>query len=216
MTPLLTAGTAAAALAVIINWYAVAGGHLRLERTTKLAVPTILIAVTLLSGPVTAPGVVLLVTALGGSLAGDWLLLPPERFTGGLAAFLLAHLAYLAVFLLHPLDLGLAIAGATGAAMLAAVIGRRIIAGAALRGLRAPVTAYLGAISLMAIAATASGSAIAALGAWLFVASDARLGWNRFVTRGHSSQGIARLWVMVPYHLAQVLLTVAILLGQAS
>ncbi|MEO8463326.1 MAG: lysoplasmalogenase family protein, partial [Chloroflexota bacterium] len=120
------------------------------------------------------------------------------------------------IFLLDPLDLGLAIAGATGAALLAAMIGRRIIAGAALRGLRAPVAAYLGAISLMAIAATASGSAIAALGAWLFVASDARLGWSRFVTPGHSSQGLARLWVMVPYHLAQILLTLAILLGQAS
>ena len=103
-----------------------------------------------------------------------------------------------------------------GAALLAAVIGRRIIAGAALRRLRAPVAVYLGAISLMAIAATASGSVVAALGAWLFVASDARLGWSRFVARGHTSQGFARLWVMVPYHLAQILLTVAILLGQAS
>ncbi|MEO5919403.1 MAG: lysoplasmalogenase family protein [Candidatus Limnocylindrales bacterium] len=216
MTPLLTAGIVAVAVAAIVNWYAVARGFPRLERPAKLAVPAILIAVTLLSGPVASPGIVLLVAALGASLAGDWLLLPPERFTGGLAAFLLAHLAYLAVFLLDPVDLGLAILGTVGAVLVVAAIGRRIIAGAAMRGLRAPVAAYLGVISLMAIAATASGSAVAALGAWLFVASDARLGWSRFVTRVRPSAGIDRLWVMVPYHLAQVLLTMAILVGQAS
>ena len=71
MTTLLAAGVAAAVLVAIVNWYAVARGFARLERPSKVAVPAILIALTLLSGPVTAPGVVLLIAALGASLAGD-------------------------------------------------------------------------------------------------------------------------------------------------
>ena len=66
----------------------------------------------------------------------------------------------------------------------------------------------------MAIAATASGSVIAAAGAWLFVASDTLLGWDRFAAAPAASSGTEarrRIAVIVPYHAAQVVLTVAIL-----
>ena len=77
-----------------------------------------------------------------------------------------------------------------------------------------PVVAYFGAICLMAIAATASGSSLAAAGAWLFVASDTVLGWDRFAAPPAASRAAAarrRVAVIVTYHAAQVLLTVAVL-----
>jgi uncharacterized membrane protein YhhN len=66
----------------------------------------------------------------------------------------------------------------------------------------------------MAIAATASGNLVAAAGAWLFVASDTLLGWDRFAAAPTSSSrdaAIRRLAVIVPYHAAQLLLAVAVL-----
>ena len=62
----------------------------------------------------------------------------------------------------------------------------------------------------MAVAATRTGMPAAILGAWLFVASDAMLGWGRLrapapgMPRG-GGRGL-RVAVMVTYHLAQGLL----------
>ena len=58
----------------------------------------------------------------------------------------------------------------------------------------------------------------AVLGAWLFVASDAMLGWGEFVV-GRLADGRSRggprlrLGVITTYHFAQVLLVLALTLG---
>jgi uncharacterized membrane protein YhhN len=133
-------------------------------------------------------------------------------------AFLVAHLAYLALFLLGDLEAGRAALGAGGAVVLLVTAGRAILAGARRVGLGGPVVAYLGAICAMAIAATSSGNVLAAAGAWLFVASDTVLGWDRFAGPPAASAEAAarrRVAVIVPYHVAQMLLTVAVVASPA-
>jgi len=214
----VVAALGAAGLLAIIDWIAVARDDLRVERLAKPAVMIALIGAVLLSGPSSSPARLLLLAALAASLAGDWLLLPPVRFIGGLVAFLVAHLAYLALFLLGDLDPRLALVGLGVAVAVLATIGRPILAGATRAGMGGPVAAYFGAICLMAIAATSSGSPLAAAGAWLFILSDAGLGSDRFalpptVTRAAAAR--RRLAVIVTYHAAQILLTLAVL-GSAA
>ena len=215
---MLTAGTLAALVAgglvAVVDWAAVLRGNVRIERIAKPAVMACLIVAVLLALPGVAAARWLLVAALATSLAGDWLLLPPTRFTAGLVAFLLAHLAYLALFLLGPLDFAGGLVGVVIAIGVLVLVGRRILAGARAAGAGPPVGVYLAAICVMAVAATASGSLLAAVGAWLFVASDAMLGWDRFVALPAVTAGAARhrrLAVMVTYQTAQVLLVVGAL-----
>jgi uncharacterized membrane protein YhhN len=208
------AALAVAVLVALFDWIAVARDDGQTERVAKPAVMAVLIAAVLVAGPGSSPVRWLLVTALAASLAGDWLLLPPVRFTAGLVAFLTAHLAYLAIFLYGDLQAGPAVLAVAAAGALLATAGRAILAGARRAGMGGPVIAYFGVICLMAIAATASGSPLAAAGAWLFVLSDTVLGWDRFaapppVTRDAATR--RRLVVIVAYHAAQVLLTLAVL-----
>ena len=215
MTSLEIVGVGLAATFAVIDWIAVASGDVRLERLAKPAVMAALIVTVLLSDPDASTRSLLLAVALGASLAGDLLLLPPERFTYGLIAFFAAHVAYLAVFVLvGHLRADLAAAGAVVALVVLLGIGRAILAGATAVGMRRPVAGYLAAILLMAIAATATGSLPATIGAWAFVTSDAILGWDRFAAAAPGSASAARsrrLAVIVTYHGAQLLLTAAVL-----
>lgn len=213
MTAPVVAAVIAAVFIAVADWIAVAREDRTFEGIAKPGVIFCLFVAVLLAGPGTSPVRWLLIVALAASLAGDWLLLPPGQFVAGLVAFLVAHLAYLALFLLGDLSTAPAALGLIGAVGLLAVVGRPIFAGARRAGLGGPVLAYLGAILAMAVAATASGSLVAAAGAWLFVTSDSVLGWDRFAAPPAASQGAAarrRVAVIVPYHVAQVLLVVAV------
>ncbi|MBI3745158.1 MAG: lysoplasmalogenase [Chloroflexi bacterium] len=215
MTSVALAGLAAAGVAALVDWFAVARGDARLERVAKPLVMGILIVTVLLSDPDASRRSLLLAVALAASMTGDLLLLPPERFTFGLIAFFAAHLAYLGVFLLlGPLHADRAAIGALVAAGVLLGIGRGILAGATRAGMRRPVGAYLAVILLMAVAAGATGSLAATLGSWAFVTSDAILGWDRFAAAAPGSVRDARarrLAVIVTYHVAQLLLTTAVL-----
>lgn len=207
------AALVAAGLVAVADWIAVARDHRSVERIAKPAVIVCLLAGVVLAGPGTTASRWLL-AALAASLAGDWLLLPPVRFTGGLVAFLVAHLAYLALFLLGDLEAGPAALGVGAVGVLLATAGRPILAGAMRGGIGGPVIAYFAAICLMAIAATATGSPLATAGAWLFVASDTLLGWDRFAVPPATSPAARarrRVAVIVTYHAAQVVLTIAVL-----
>jgi uncharacterized membrane protein YhhN len=207
---------ALAAVAAIADWAAIWRGSVPLERVAKpAALLALLVAALVWPVPTGASAVVrvCLVVALAASLAGDVLLLPPGRFVPGLVAFLAAQLAYLAAFIQLPGDpVGLVVGIALAFGMVLAV-GRRIVEGARTHRLEAAVAVYLAAICSMAITATRTGMPLAAAGAWLFVASDATLAWDRFVARPASTEREARLRhlaVMVTYHLGQVLLVVAL------
>jgi uncharacterized membrane protein YhhN len=129
-------------------------------------------------------------------------------FVPGLAAFLLAHLAYIAAF-----RQGTAWASARLAWPLLVLLG---VAAYTLlwtsglpAGLRVPVAVYIVAIITMAGTAldraaqkrTRSSQAVA-LGALLFVASDLCLAINRFVT----PVPLSSVWVLGTYFTAQCLM----------
>jgi uncharacterized membrane protein YhhN len=211
---------AVAAAAAIVDWVAVWRGDVRGRRVERVAKPLVLLA--LIGAAVVAPvdgaswaAAVrpYLVAALIASLAGDILLLPGGPFTAGLAAFLLAHVAYIGAFLQLPVEAPGVLAGLVVAAVLAAVAGRRIVAAASRARLGLPVTLYLLVISAMAVLATGSVMPLAIAGAWLFVASDTMLGWGRFVlpqtTDGRGARPLA-LAVIVTYHVGQAALVVAL------
>lgn len=207
----------AAAIAAALDWLSLVRHDLRTERIAKPAVIVALIVVALTLDPVVPAARPWVVAALVASLAGDLLLLPGGRFRPGLAAFFVAQLLYLVAFVQRPLDPIGAVVAIVGVGVVYAVAGRHIVeaAAAADRRLGAAVLAYLGAISLMAIAASATFEPLIVVGAWLFVASDAVLGWTRFVGGIRDLDPDApplRLAVMVPYHAAQALLVLSLAL----
>jgi uncharacterized membrane protein YhhN len=217
----LAAPLAIAAIAAVIDWAAVwVGGRwgLAVERIAKPAVLVALLAAALTAHAWTPEAQAArpwLVLGLVASLAGDVLLLPPGRFVPGLLAFLVAHVAYLVAFLQLPGEVPWLVIGIVAAAVLVMTVGRALVRAAARVGLAGPVAAYLIAIMLMAVAATRTGEPAAIAGAWLFVASDAMLGWGRLRAPEQGLQRgggpTQRVAVMVTYHLGQVLIVLALL-----
>jgi uncharacterized membrane protein YhhN len=189
------------ALAAVGDWIGVAVRATWSRWITKPGVMVALIAVVLVGGDHLSTSTrAWLVVAFALCLAGDvFLLLPEGVFLFGLGSFLLGHVAFVVVFLLVGTTSWWAFAAVAGAAALRATAGGQILAATSDR-LRRPVLAYLLVISLMAIAAWATGEPWLMLGATLFVVSDTILGWNRFVD--------PRRWmdlaVIVTYHLAQI------------
>lgn len=142
------------------------------------------------------------------SLVGDVLLLQPERyFAMGLAAFLVAHIAYLMAFTLgvrFPARWTVWIA----CLLVAAGMCWRLLPGVP-GGLRVPVVIY--AVFLVSMAAQAMGrfvalrthaALLAAIGGALFVVSDGLLAFNRF----DRALPWAAVLILAPYFAAQWLI----------
>jgi uncharacterized membrane protein YhhN len=152
------------------------------------------------------------VIALACSLVGDvFLMLPSDRFVAGLAAFLGAHLAYTAGFVLGPGSVGGFAVGALITAVVAIPLGVQLlrVVRRSAPAVVTPVTAYLVVISVMVAAATGWGNAWAIVGAWLFFISDALIGETRFV-RAIPRAGLA---IIVTYHVGQALLVLSLAHG---
>ena len=154
-----------------------------------------------------------LLGALAASLAGDAFLMVEGFFVPGLAAFLLAHLAYIAV--LRRGQRWFAHRGAL-AATLAIGLGMYLFLwhGGLPPALRLPVAVYVTVIALMAAQALGRahqlrtrGATLVALGACSFLCSDAVLATNRFV----QPLPWAALWVLASYYLAQGLIVAGLL-----
>jgi uncharacterized membrane protein YhhN len=181
-----------------------------LEYVCKPGTLLALIATAALLDPRHGPVRAWFVAALVLSLVGDVLLmLPHEQFVGGLAAFLLAHVCYIAGFVARGLR-GPAVALAVvGTAVVLAPVALRVLRAVSARepALRPPVVAYLVVIATMLAVAVASGNPVAAVGAALFVTSDSMIAWSRFV----SSFRAAPVAIMVTYHLAQAGLVLSLL-----
>ena len=151
------------------------------------------------------------VAGLACSLVGDVLLmLPRDRFVAGLASFLLAHVAYLVAFSAG-VPLGTAPALLVPLAAMAALLLWLLWPG--LGKLRLPVLLYSAAILLMVWQAWGwhrtlgtPGSRLAALGATLFMASDAVLALNRFRRPFRSAQAV----IMLTYVAAQALIALSV------
>jgi len=198
----------AAALAALIDWVSVHREDDRIEAIAKTAVMVSLIAAVVASGD-SSLAMVLIGVALLFSLLGDVLLLPRfDNFLGGLAAFLLGHIFYALGFLRLGVDPAWAIAGAAVALVGIVVAGRGIVEGATLQDdyLGKAVVAYTLIISAMVTLGVGVGPVVA-VGATLFVASDAVLGWNRFV----DPIPHGRLLIHSLYHLGQGLIVLGVL-----
>jgi uncharacterized membrane protein YhhN len=149
------------------------------------------------------------------SLAGDVLLMISldRLFLPGLAAFLLAHIAYITGLRaeLMMVNIWSLILLAFLAVNVSRLI-RRIVGSMRLKGenrLVLPIIAYGTVISVMLYAAMStiydqdwktSAAFFVSLGAFLFVASDVILAWMRFVSPVKNG----RVWNIVLYHLGQI------------
>lgn len=197
----------------VADWWAVATQRRSVEYVLKPATMVALIAATLvLTDPEPAAARWFFVAALVFSLAGDvFLMLDEKLFVAGLASFLVGHLFYVVGLVQFDLTVSLLVVGAVVVAIAAAAVGTRIVGGAGRTDarLRLPVTAYIAVISLMVICAIATTVPAAIAGALLFYASDAVLGWNRFVRPIPHG----RLVVMTTYHLGQIGLVLALATG---
>ena len=162
----------------------------------------------------------LLVAALVLSAAGDAFLAQDgeKAFLAGLASFLAAHIAYVALFLSAGDRLEI-LAGEPWRAALAAVaiagavvLMRRLLPAAG-PGMRVPVAAYAAAILAMLLAAATVPSPVIVAGAALFVVSDSLLASGRFLlapeSAGQRPVGAA-VWIF--YYLAQAAITLGFLL----
>jgi uncharacterized membrane protein YhhN len=181
----------------------------RIRWLTKPLPLVLLIAAAIALDPGDPAVRALFVVGLVLSLAGDVALLSEQGFVAGLAAFLLAHVAYAAGFLAGDVALPALAVGAAAMALFDVVTGRRLVR--ALRdsgrpGLVPPVVAYMLAISAMVASAAGSLDAVAIAGAILFAASDTLLAEGRFVRSVRHGD----LAVMVLYHLGQGLLVVSL------
>lgn len=151
----------------------------------------------------------LLTAGLVASLAGDVLLMWSQFFVPGLVCFLLAHLAYIALFAsgigLFPRRRTLIATLAVGGLMYA-----YLWSGGLPAGLRVPVGIYVVVIACMAAQALGRAAVLGdpsarrvAAGACLFMLSDALLATNRFVV----PLPLASLWVLASYYAAQWFIT---------
>ena len=207
------ASLAAVALVAPMNWWSVAVRARRREWASKPLVLALLLVTAWLGGAHDSTAGWWLLAALGLSLVGDVALLSDTdtRFVLGLGSFLLAHVAFVVAFAhLGMPRADLALVGLALVAGLAAVVGRRVVPAATREGgaaLGAAVTAYMVVIATMVVAAWATGHPLVALGATVFMVSDAVLAMDRFV----SQRRFGSLAVMVTYHLGQVLLVVGVL-----
>lgn len=201
-----------------VDWVAVAGRWKRLEYVAKPAAMVALLA-WLIGRGVQAGAWPASLTwfALGVifSLAGDVLLMLPERFfIGGLVAFLLGHVSYIVGLNLGGLLLPVQAYLFVPVGLVGGWLYWRIGAALAAKGrgkLRGPVALYTIVISLMVVSAlttlarpdwSRAVAGLVSLGAVLFFCSDALLAWNRFVAPIRAGN----LLVIVAYHLGQVAL----------
>ncbi len=198
-----------AVITAVIHWWSVAAERRPVLLATKPLVMVLLIGLAGAIDSTAGATRAWFIGALVLSLAGDvFLMLEPDRFVAGLASFLGAHLGYIIGLVLTGFASVPGIIAAAAATALFPVIGRPILMGA--RGadprLAIPVAAYIAVISTMVVTAAATTTPLAIAGAVLFFASDAVLGWNRFV----APLARGRLMTMVTYHAGQTLLVLSL------
>lgn len=196
---------AIAAVAATIDWWSVATDKLGVEFLAKPGVVICLIGVALAievdPGGATNVERGIVIAALGASLVGDVVLMTPDaRFEAGLAAFLLAHLLYIAAFAAHfEIGPGLVAAGLIVALGFGVVPQLLTAVQRHGRAITMAVAAYIVVVSAMGVVAAGTAVAVTAIGGALFVTSDALLGWGRFI--GPAPGG--RVLVHITYHLGQ-------------
>ncbi len=191
-----------AAIVACIDWWSVMKERPGAEYFAKPLVIVVLVGVALAIDGSDDPARGLVVAALGASLVGDVVLMAPEGpFAGGLGAFLVAHVLYIGA-LSGSVEAEPALAGLVIVVGLALGVVPQLLGAVRRHGL--PITiavaVYIVAVSATAVVAVGTGEPVAAIGGMLFLASDALLGWGRFV--GPAPGG--RTLVHMTYHSGQL------------
>ena len=180
-----------------------------LLKPAPLAIAIFLVAKRLYSTRTSGGFYLLLLLAVTASLAGDVLLmLPGDHFIAGLAAFLGAHLAYLAMLRQDspwlPRPAALLVTTGIGVLMYAL-----LWPGLTAPALKVAVAVYVLVIAFMTAQALGRAAVLGhgrakalAWGAGIFMLSDTLLAVDRFV----QVLPLASLWVLASYYLAQVLI----------
>jgi uncharacterized membrane protein YhhN len=222
MNPATTGALVVAAVFAVGNWIAVSrddrtpangrGERQRLEYVCKPGTLLALIVAAAALDPAAGADARQhwFVAALAFSLVGDVLLmLPSDQFVGGLSAFFVAHVCYVAGFWSHGPAAGALLVAVAVTVVVIGLLGRKILGAVRVqdRALAGPVAAYMVVIGAMLATALAVGNPVAAAGAVLFVASDSMIAWDRFVAKVPN----ASLLIMVTYHLGQAGLVLSLL-----
>ncbi len=190
----------AALIAAVCDWWSVSTQRQNVEQLAKPLVMLCLIAAVLVSSDLDFLVRVFVLGALSLGLAGDVFLLPQyDRFLAGLASFAVGHVLFIAAFLQYSLERSGLFLGAAVGLVLVSTLGRRIVAATRGSALHVPVMAYIAIIAVMVLTGIGTPSRVIAVGSALFAASDALLGWDRFV----AVRDDRRVWVHVMYHLGQ-------------
>ena len=175
-----------AGIAAVIDWWGVSKARVSVEFISK---PLVIIALIGAALSIDASdGIVrgLVIAALGAALVGDVVLSTPDaRFEAGVFALMVAHVLYIAAFLQSgTLDLGAEIMA--GLLIVGVGLGAvpQILAGARQQGrvVHFGVMVFGILAATMATLGAATAEPTAVVGGALFLASDALLGWNRFVS----------------------------------
>ncbi len=207
MNALATGLLTAAGVLALGNWVSVARRRPVGVYVCKPLTLVLMIAAAVALDPLSSTQRTWFVVALALSLAGDvFLMLPTDAFVAGLASFLLGHVAYV-VGLNQSSDGNWWLAAPV--VVIVALMGTRLVRGIRVAGhpeLVVPVVAYVLTILVMVSSAVASGNAVAAIGAVLFMVSDAFIGEDRFV----HSRSWQPLTIIVTYHVAQALLVLSL------
>lgn len=199
-------------LLAFTDWWAVSRRDRRTEAWAKPATLLALLVVAAVLGAGDSGAGQWLLVALAFGALGDLALLSDSlpRFRTGLGFFLVGHLAYVACFL----ALGLSTPGWSWvvlAVLALTVVATRDVVPATHRldgiTLSAPVATYTLVIGAMLVTAWFTGLGLVALGATIFVVSDATLSIDRFV----SPRRWGHLAVMVTYHVGQALIVLGVL-----
>jgi uncharacterized membrane protein YhhN len=209
---MIASAAIALALVAALDWAAVQRQWVRLERAAKPLVIVVLAWLAVTMGATDHDVGRFLLVALGFSLVGDIFLLGTKTvdFSGGLVAFLVAHIAFALAFLTLGVELRWALVGLLVAVPLSLTTGRRIVRAATHEGgaaLGSAVTAYLVVIVAMVTSASGTALPLVFVGAIAFLLSDTVLALDRFV----GPRSNARMLVIVTYHLGQVLMVVGAL-----
>ena len=196
----------------------IAAHYLRLPRPILIHVfkpltGILLVATALVPGTFRAdPYARLIGLGLLFSLFGDvWLMLPRDRFLYGLVSFLLAHACYIFAFL-TPTPAYMFVLAALPLSVIGAIVLAYLWPGLPAR-LKGAVGFYVVVIVLMATLAASramsrlsTGTLLAAIGAFLFLASDAVLAIERFRRRFR----LARASVLGSYFAGQLMIALSV------
>jgi uncharacterized membrane protein YhhN len=198
------------AVAALADWASVARRRPDLESVAK---PAVLVVLVLLAWLLRADSVdygTQLLVGLVLCLVGDVVLLgrSDRAFLGGLIAFLLAHVAYIAAFRRIPGEAPIWWGVVAIAVVVVAVIVTQILPIVRVSGRDGiPLLVYALVVGGMAALAWATGLVVVGIGATLFLASDALIAFDRFVRPVAWGQ----LVVHITYHLGQLLIVLGML-----